>query len=605
MSADRELAADWRDIRNGWEIPSEGYCDQPYVVVADDGAWVCIMTTGAGREGQPGQHVVALRSTDEGRTWSAPVPLEPAAGPEASYAVLLKVPAGRIYAFYNHNTDNVREVKADPAFFPGGVCRRVDSLGHFVCRYSDDHGRTWSPRRYDLPLRRMAIDRENADRGALLYFWNVGRPFVLNGSAYVSLHKVGGFGEGFFTRSEGVLLRSDNILTETDPERLRWETLPEGEAGLRAPAGGGPIAEEHSYVTLSDGSIYCVYRTIDGYPACAYSRDGGRTWEAPEYQRYADGRRMKHPRAANFVWRCANGRYLYWFHNHGGRFIGEHPQRRSLAYEDRNPAWLCGGVEREGPNGRLIVWSQPEILLYDDDPFVRTSYPDLVESGGGYYVTETQKSTARVHRIPAALLEALWGQFDADQVATDGLLRDWSGVGPAVLDMPPLPPFCVRERRPPFGERNLRTGIAVEMWLLPDEAQAGAPLVDARAEDGCGLLLARGPDDTVEIRIDDGRTVACWRCDPGTITAGQPHHVVAIVDAGPRLITFVVDGVLADGGAHRQFGWGRFSPHLRSPQGASRVRIAAPVRSLRLYGRALLTSEAVGNWRAGAGQMTD
>jgi hypothetical protein len=73
---------------------------------------------GAGREGQAGQHVVTVRSTDMGQTWSAPVDVEPSDGPEASYAVLLEVPqgypnTGRVYVFYNHNTDNIRQVIAD------------------------------------------------------------------------------------------------------------------------------------------------------------------------------------------------------------------------------------------------------------------------------------------------------------------------------------------------------------------------------------------------------------------------------------------------------------------------------------------------------------
>ena len=157
-------------------------------------------------------------------------------------------------------------------------CYRVDSQGYFVFKYSDDHGRSWSARRYKIPVREMAIDRENPYGGEVRYFWNVGKPFVLDGAAYVSLHKVGGLGHGFFTRSEGVLLRSENILTESDPKKIVWETLPEGDAGLRAPPGGGLIAEEQSYTVLSDGAIYCVYRTIDGHPAYAYSRDGGRNW---------------------------------------------------------------------------------------------------------------------------------------------------------------------------------------------------------------------------------------------------------------------------------------------------------------------------------------
>ena len=77
-------AQDTRNIHTGWEIPTEAYADQPYIVKTDDGAWLCILTTGSGQEGAKGQHVVSLRSIDQGRTWSKPVDVEPANGPEAS-----------------------------------------------------------------------------------------------------------------------------------------------------------------------------------------------------------------------------------------------------------------------------------------------------------------------------------------------------------------------------------------------------------------------------------------------------------------------------------------------------------------------------------------
>jgi hypothetical protein len=80
-------AQDLRNIRTGWEIPSEVYADQPYVVVTDDGAWLCLLTTGPGREGTKGQHIVSLRSEDQGRTWSRPVDVEPTDGhPACSYS---------------------------------------------------------------------------------------------------------------------------------------------------------------------------------------------------------------------------------------------------------------------------------------------------------------------------------------------------------------------------------------------------------------------------------------------------------------------------------------------------------------------------------------
>jgi len=622
---------DNRNIKTGYEIPTETYSDQPYVVQTDDGAWLCAVTTGAGREGQAGQHVVTMRSTDMGRTWSAPVDVEPAGGPEASYAVLLEIPqgypnAGRVYVFYNHNTDNVRRVIADKAAYPDGYCRRVDSLGHYVFKYSDDYGQSWSGQRYEIPVRTMAIDHQNPYGGEIQFFWNVGRPFIYDDAAYCSLHKVGGFGEGFFTSNEGVLLVSSNLLSEPDPTQIAWETLPDGEIGLRTPPGGGPVAAEHSYVVLSDGSLCAVYRSIDGHPVEAYSRDGGHTWSVPQYRRYADGRLMKHPRAANFQWKCENGKYLYWFHNHGGRFVREHPRRRSMAYEDRNPVWLCGGVEVDSAEGKVIQWSQPEIGLYDDDPYIRMSYPDLVQEGGRTFLTETQKDKAYVHEIAPELLEGMWNPFDAAEIAQEGLIVELPEAGtamPATAPMPGLPAFLERDRdRADYGTRDLRQGFSAEIWFSLDTLEPGHILLDNRSADGQGFCLRTTGRGTVEIVLNDGRTENRWDCDPGVITVGRAHHLVAVVDGGPKIISFVVDGRFNDGGAFRQFGWGRYSPNLRGanaspvpgpsnaqgPAGqpsreGSTLRIgpdlAGKILAVRLYKRHLTTSEAIGNFCAG------
>ncbi|MBM3788018.1 MAG: hypothetical protein FJW30_27040 [Acidobacteria bacterium] len=576
---------DPRNIKTGWVIPDEGYSDQPYIVKTADGAWLCAITTGPGHEGAGGQHVVTRRSTDRGKTWSEAVDVEPSTGPEASYAVLLKTEFGRVYVFYNHNTDNIRELKGDNPPYRDGKVRRVDSFGHFVYKYSDDHGRTWSAKRYDIPQRDFEIDRKNAYQGKIKFFWTVGRAFSYKGAGYVPLHKVGGFGEGFFTSSEGVTLRSANIHSERDPEKLHWETLPDGDAGLRTPAGGGPIAEEHSYSVLSDGSIFCVYRTIDGHSAFSYSRDGGRTWDAPQYMRFADGQLMKHPRAANFAWRLENGKYLYWFHNHGGRFIREHPRRRSMAYEDRNPVWVSGGVETDSPRGKVIAWSQPEILLYDDDSYIRMSYPDLIEEGGEYYVTETQKDIARVHLLDKSMLESLWnaGRPGDAQV-------NWTSP-PAEIEAPKFPVFTMRSRRSDYGLDDLRAGFSIE--LRAAIAGAGQVLFDGRTPDGKGLALRVTERASVEITMNDGQTLAAWESDPGTARAGAKPHIVVTVDGGPKIISFVIDGKFNDGGDARQFGWGRFSPQFRSPNGAPRAKLSPGMDLLRVYNRALRTGEAV------------
>ena len=89
------IPANWRNIASGWTIPDEDYADQPYIVKADDGAWVCVITTSGGHEGATSQHVVATRSTDFGRTWSPLIAIEPSGPPESSYVTILKTPAGR------------------------------------------------------------------------------------------------------------------------------------------------------------------------------------------------------------------------------------------------------------------------------------------------------------------------------------------------------------------------------------------------------------------------------------------------------------------------------------------------------------------------------
>ena len=560
------------------------------------------MTTGRGVEGDSGQHIVSTRSADRGKTWSDPVDIEPASGPEASWVMPLATPSGRVYAFYTYNRDNLREFKADEPPFEGGVCTRADSFGVYAYKFTDDGGRTWSAERWEIPMRKFDIDLANAYGGELLIFWGVGKPFVRDGCAYIAASKVAGLGEGFFTGSEGMLLRSDNLLTEGDPSKHRWETLPESNVGLRAPK--GPVGEEHSATPMNDGSLYCTYRTTAGFSAHAYSRDGGRTWTPPEFMTYTPGgRRVKNPRAANFVRRFSNGKYIYWFHNHGGEGVFDGTDG-SVPYESRNPVWLSGGVEKDG----RIHWSQPEIVLYDDDPGVRISYPDFIEDDGRYFITETQKDVARVHEIDPSLLEAMWNQARANRVARDGPALELSSEA------------CRRgaeTRMSVLGNLFERDGFTIDFRVRFDSLTPFQVLFDSRDEEGKGITLMLTDRAAVRIALAGrtygepggtrgcGMTESAWECDPGLIKAGATHHLAFIVDGGPKIISVVVDGLLCDGGDTRQYGWGRFHPRLRDVNGAPTARVAptldGELGAFRIYNRYLLTSEAVGNFRAGRG----
>lgn len=397
---------DPRNIKNGYEIPSEGYCDQPYVVKTADGAWLCVMTTGSGIEGEHGQHIVSTRSTDYGKTWSPLVDIESADGPEASWALPLATPSGRVYVFYTYNAENLREVIANDPPFGGGVCWRVDSLGEYAFKYSDDGGVTWSDDRHFIPVREMAIDRNNPYGGRVKFFWGVGKPMVHDGIMYFGFTKIGAFGEGFFAVDECCFMKSDNILTEPDPEKINWETLPAGDHGLRSPE--GMVAEEANLTALSDGSLFCTYRTVAGHPCHAYSRDGGYTWTEPEFMTaFPGGPVLNNPRGPNFVRRLETGpyagRYIYWFYNNNAR-----------GYEvgSRNPVWMVGGVERDSSAGKVIHWGLPEVVLYSDDLEAGIGYPDFIQEGDRLFITETQKTIARVHEVPNWLLSRLWQAFD-------------------------------------------------------------------------------------------------------------------------------------------------------------------------------------------------
>jgi hypothetical protein len=99
--------------------------------------------------------------------------------------------------------------------------------------------------------------------------------------------------------------------------------------------------------------------------------------------------------------------------------------------------------------------------------------------------------------------------------------------------------------------------------------------------------------------LHDGRCDSRWDSDPGLLEVNRRHHLTAIVDGGPKIIAFVVDGRLCDGGQARQFGWGRFNPHYRGAAGETTLRIGPSVQgevlAVRLFGRALRVSEAIGH----------
>jgi len=579
---------DPRDITAGFEIPSESYADQPYTVITKDGNWLCVLTTGPSTESQAGQHVVATISEDKGVTWSQLIPIEPGLESDdwhmTSWVTPLIVPSGRVYAFYNYRYDETST-----------------QHGGWMCyRYSDDHGRTWSGRRYRVPMRTTKRDRENVTGGTHQFFWCIDKPVMSEGSVYFAIPKL--YSGIPLDGGEGWIIHSDNLLTEDDAEAIHWDLLPDGEVGVWNRE-LGTVQEEQNVEVLSDGSLYMCYRTEIGHPAYAISRDGGHTWPTPQVMRYATGRQapIKTPRACPRIWKASNGKFLFWFHNNS------YPGWGNSA--NRNPVWVSGGTEIDGE----IQWSQPEILLYCADPtIIGMSYPDFVEQDGRIWVSETQKMIARVHEIDPALLAGLWAQHESRAVAREGLVYESTSpltAGDSVA-IPALPSLS-------------EGGFTLEMWLRLEGTAERQRVLDSLGEKRRGFRVITAPNDTLQLELHDGnarrwlevvdganpsenvRSVRHWHwaTDEGTIKSGQLQHVVFIVDGLAKIVSMVVDGVLCDGGESRIQGWWRLNPWLDDLNGDGRCIVdqglQGRVERLRIYRRYLRTSEAISNYRAG------
>ncbi|MEA3365539.1 MAG: LamG-like jellyroll fold domain-containing protein, partial [Candidatus Hydrogenedentes bacterium] len=169
-----------------------------------------------------------------------------------------------------------------------------------------------------------------------------------------------------------------------------------------------------------------------------------------------------------------------------------------------------------------------------------------------------------------------------------GLILDLPQVSPGEVDMPKLP--------------SLEDGgFTIDFWAAFENLEAGQIILDNR-KDGKGLAVTTAKNGTVRIDFSDGANSGGWDSDPGMIEHGKRHQISIIVDGGPNIVTFVIDGVVCDGGTHRQFGWGRFDPAIENINGDSKAKIASRINgtleTLRVYDRYLLNSEAIANYRA-------
>jgi hypothetical protein len=235
-------------------------------------------------------------------------------------------------------------------------------------------------------------------------------------------------------------------------------------------------------------------------------------------------------------------------------------------------------------------------------------YPDLLEgAGGAIFMTQTNKTHARLHELSGAMLALLFAQDSVAVEAAGALaLRFDARSQGAAFATPRLPN--------PAVYAGAGAGATLGLWL--DAHAASAPDANATLIDVGALRLLVLAGRAVQLELRDaapGAAVALQtdaECTARLLRAGQPHYLAAVLDAGAHVLTLSVDGAICDGGVEAEFGW-QWLPQAMGDLAAGAApsfTLGAGYRGRILgghwYQRFLYASEVVGNWRAGAPQPT-
>jgi hypothetical protein len=163
----------------------------------------------------------------------------------------------------------------------------------------------------------------------------------------------------------------------------------------------------------------------------------------------------------------------------------------------------------------------------------------------------------------------------------------------------PLLSGVIKGWQHPSGGRG---GVTIEVMARFADLKPGQVLLDNRDESGKGFVLKTAERQALRLEMCDGWQAAFWESDPGLLESATDQHVVVMVDGGPKTICFMVNGQLCDGGKERKWGYGRFYASFIDLNGRERLQLApslnGELKLLRIYNRALRTSEALGNFRA-------
>jgi hypothetical protein len=301
-------------------------------------------------------------------------------------------------------------------------------------------------------------------------------------------------------------------------------------------------------------------------------------------------------------------------------------------YVGRRYYWYSVGTMGAGKGaGEAISWTEPELALWwdgeslDDRPDWNADwaivdgpgYPDFTTLPDGTIAfVQSNKLTLRYHTVDARTLAFLKTQQGLNQKVEEGLVCSWSNPsGPRRSMMLPsiqskaggwtffLTFKCRKEDVKP---RQVLVDARQIVTAAQDEQETGDYItkgftitVEGRGKAGLQLCLS----------LNDGRT-RCKAYTDGVKWDGRWHGLSIIVDAGPRIISTVVDERLCDGGEAFPEGWSVIPEKMTSVGGAALTFLPEPsvrfpssgpfngqIGKFEVFDRPLLVSEAVSHWR--------
>ena len=505
-----------REISTGNIIDSSKYAEEPTVLKLRNNSWACFFAKSDTGEGCLDTKVLMSTSNNKGHTWSHGNPID-SAGTFTPVACVNSF--GRIFLFYVFN-DSISFLNQYNFYSYGYV-------GALCYKYSDDNGTTWSQREYiQVPLSVIYYPRKL--KGYNQQWVIVSKPIIVNNQLYFSLTKFDPI-----LGSSGWVLNCNNINTETDNSKLSWTFLPDNITCIYSPT-MGMVQEEHNIVGLNSGAFCCVFRTTLGYPGISYSNGNCNAWSQPMPMEYSYGDTIRNPRACAKIFKCSNGKYLLWFHNNSNQ-----------GYTNRNPVWICGGVELNGS----INWSQPEILVYKNKlPLNHSnsiSYPDMIEDCGQYYFFEGDKSSIRINQANAELINNLWNQ-NSNNTASKGDAE--------FLSSTQIP--TDNSKFISYINNTLQTGLCLEFSYLNNSNSQLLFSVFSNNKVDSSINIWATNDGNFRIDIfSNKKVVTSYYCDKRWMKSGQRNLVAFNFDFATNVVSAVVNGVLCNANANVKTGW--------------------------------------------------